>query len=137
MKKVINERDITKKMIKVMTENVPGLATDYNSEQTVSPSDSDVSLNQENFRQHVAMDAKFTEFSILPDADNVVFKGSIPGVCEWVCEYKNRSGIEIIVQEPLTLTEDTIKMFEKMGGFYDNWRGEWSKKLIEYKQSNG
>lgn len=139
-KPVINEREINQRMIKLMKENAEQQQVVGNNNNNgggaVSPSSSDVSGDQERFRQNIAADAKFTEFSILPDAGNVIFKGSIPGVCEWKFELTNMNGVEISMQQPVTITEKILTIFQKMNGEFENWRVQWGPKLTEY-QSNG
>lgn len=129
-KKLISERDISQRMIKHLREDI--------SEPTVvNASASDIAKNQAEFRQNVAMDAKFTEFSILPDAGNVIFKGSIPGICEWSFEYIKRDGVEIVISQPVVVDREVLEMLSKMDGVFQNWRAEWSPKLIEYQKSSG
>lgn len=137
MKKPINEREINQRMIKLIKESQEPATIDSNATAggAVAPSSSDVSEDQERFRQNIATDAKFTEFNILPDAGNVIFKGSIPGVCEWKFEFANRNGVEISMQQPVTMTDEILDMFKKMNGEFDNWRSQWGTKLTEY-QSN-
>lgn len=136
-KQVINEREINQRMIKLMSENSnePTIG-DSPTSGSISPSSSDISEDQAKFRQNIATDAKFTEFNILPDAGNIIFKGSIPGVCEWKFEFVNRNGVEITMQQPVTMTDDILEMFKKMNGEFENWRKDWGTKLTEY-QSNG
>lgn len=144
MKKIITEREISQRMIKVMTENnapvtdeapPTGPQPQEMSGNTIAPTKSDVAKDQEEFRQLIASDAKFTEFNILPDANNVIFKGGIPGVCQWKFELTNRLGVEIIIEQPINLTEDTLDMFKSMQGVFINWKKEWATKLTEYQQN--
>jgi len=130
MKKFINERELDQKMfktIKTLRENVE-------PQPPVQPSETDIAANQEEFRQTVAMDAKFKEFNILVDAGNVIFNGSIPGICEWEFEYQNREGAQIAIPQQITMTNDVMEMLNKMNGAFENWRNEWSTKLLEYQK---
>lgn len=133
-KQVINEREINQRMIKYLREDESDTPNNTDG-TTVNPSQSDISKDQEEFRQNVASDAKFIEFSILPDANNVVFKGSIPGVCEWKFELVNRNGVEIVIPEPITMTSEILEIFNDMNGVFLNWKEEWGPKLTEYQQN--
>lgn len=124
MKKLINEREISQRMMKVITEEIKSTPQDT-AGQTVAPTKSDVAKDQEEFRQLIASDVKFTEFNILPDANNVIFKGGIPGVCQWKFELTNRNGVEILIEQPINLTDDIIEMFKTMQGMFINWKKEW------------
>jgi predicted metal-dependent RNase len=130
-KQLISEREINQRMIKQLKENING------QQPEVTASESDVANDQAEFRQNVAMDAKFTEFSILPDAGNVIFKGSIPGICEWKFELTNRDGVEITIPQPTKIDKDILDIFTKMDGVFANWKGTWSTKLIEYQKTSG
>lgn len=129
MKKLINEREINQRMIKTIREGM-------DNSTAMKPSDSDISSDQQEFRQNVAMEAKFIEFSILPDAGNVIFKGSIPGICEWSFELTNRDGVLITIPQPVVIDSDILEMFQKMTGVFENWKSQWSTKLLEYQKHN-
>jgi hypothetical protein len=137
MKSNINEREINQRMIKLMTEEIESTPQDT-AGNAIAPTKSDVAKSQEEFRQLVASDAKFVEFNILPDANNVIFKGGIPGICQWKFELTNRQGPEIMIEQPVNVTEDIIDIFKTMHGVFMNWKKEWDVKLTEYQQnSNG
>ncbi len=119
---LLNERDLNKRMMKIMSEGYK-----------VSPSKSDVSEDQQQFRQNVASDTKFIEFSILPDAGNVIFKGSIPNVCEWVYEFNERNGPKILMANQIILTDEVMTILNKISSEFLNWREKWGTKLTEYQ----
>jgi hypothetical protein len=157
MKKRIDEqREMDKKMFQILKSNktllrefqdAPSLETDapevsdevadeeeVEGEKGITPSESDVIEQQEKFRQTVAADTQFTSFTILPDEGNVIFSGTIPGICDFVFDLNQREGYGFKTQSQITMTNQTAEILKTMNAYFENWRGEMFDKLREYQQ---
>jgi len=132
-----DSREIDKKMFKVINESraLNENKQALNESDVTNPTKSDVTDEQNKFRQNVTTDVKFTEFNILPDAGNVIFRGYIPNLCEWSFEFSDRVGFGFSTQNVITMNDDTIEIIKKMNGYFINWRKEWGEKLIEYQNA--
>lgn len=157
-KPMINEREISQRMFTTM-RNKNFLTETYNPNEGGSPesvgmeqggspeqeepknaiaaSESDVVEAQERFRQNVAPDANFSDYTILPDEGNVIFSGSIPGLGQWSFEYTQKEGFGFQTDNQITISNTNFEILKKMFGYFINWREEMSEKLLEYKQNNG
>jgi hypothetical protein len=146
-KNVINEREMTQRMLQTINktknlikenEEMQNPAEAMQQEvNKVEASESDVAEAQEKFRQNVAPDAQFKEYTIQPDQGNVVFSGSVPGLGDWIFEYTQKEGYAFQTDTQITMTDTNFEVLKKMFGYFINWREEMSEKLLEYKQSNG
>jgi hypothetical protein len=151
-KQVINERDVTQMMFKKLrNENILredfGAATEEPPTQeapqeggetnSLAPSENDVSEAQEKFRQNVAPDTVFEEFTIYPDENNVIFSGNIPGLGKFVFEYTQKEGYAFETEGQVTMSNINFEIIKKMVGYFTNWKEEMATKLLEYKQNNG
>ena len=151
-KPMINEREFTQQMFKKMRERSI-LREDFNADQggaeapvaepqteapanKVEPSENDVAEAQEKFRQNVAPDTQFTEYTILPDQSNVIFKGAIPGLGEFIFEYTQKEGYAFNTDGQVTMSAINFEILKKMVGYFTNWREEMATKLLEYKQES-
>lgn len=137
-----NEREIDKRMFNVMRTDASKLRGLYensanggSSAHNMEPSNADVAEEQNQFRQNIASDTKFYEFSILPDAGNVVFRGEIPNVCEFMFELSERDGFSFKAENPITFSANTLSLLTKLHGYFENWKEEWGLKLSEYQNN--
>ena len=154
MKKRIDEqREMDKKMFQILKQNkglirefqeAPQLDTDApddaaevepsEGEGGITPSETDVIEQQEKFRQTIAPDTKFNSFTIMPEESNVIFSGTIPGICDFVFDLNQMEGFGFSTPNQITMTQQKFDIIEKMNGYFVNWRGEMSNKLREYQQ---
>jgi hypothetical protein len=150
-KQLINERDITQRMFqKMRNQNI--LREDFGSQAPeqpteempqenpkpngMSPSENDVAQAQENFRQNVAADAIFEEFTIIPEDNNVIFTGTIPGLGKFIFEYTQKEGYAFETEGQITMSAINFDVIKKLVGYFSNWKEEMTEKLLEYKQGN-
>jgi hypothetical protein len=141
MKSRINEREINQRMMKVIRESAqmqhPEAAPLDNkgSKPAITPPEQDIAEEQAKFRR-ISNDAQFTEYAILPDEQNIIFSGYIPGLCEFVFELSQQEGFAIRIPELATMTPRKLEIIKDMGGYYENWRTEMWDKLREYQQDS-
>ena len=154
MKESINEHDMTKKMMDVMrggfkpllkeeneTQNMGAAIEDVNQTQTetskdvITPVSGDAVFNDElqKLRDTVTPRIKITGFKIYPTDENVIIDG--------VMEYKESEGTGITFKMSLAagevetsmndieLNDNMSTLLQKLKGYYENFRTEWSKKL--------
>lgn len=148
-KPMLNEREINQKMFRRMRESGI-LRENFNAEagtaeappadaepagNKIEPSENDVAEAQEKFRQNVAPDTQFTEFTILPEQSNVIFKGVIPGLGEFIFEYTQKEGYAFNTDGQVTMSNINFDILKKMVGYFTNWKEEMATKLLEYKQN--
>lgn len=129
----LNERDITKKMFKVMNEDTSG---GKNDEQELSSIE--LSEEQSNFRNTVSPRVDFTGFKVYPKNKNVVFSGKFEnmGGLEWQFTLEDADGLYITANN-VPISNDAIDTIKKLKGYYDNWADEWAKKLAtEYNRGD-
>lgn len=157
MKKRIDEqREMDKKMFQILKKN-KGLIREFKEapeldveeptdapqndapqeEGGITPSKVDVIKQQEQFRQTIAPDTIFTSFTILPEQSNVIFSGTIPGICDFVFDMNQREGFGFSTPNQITMTSEVFDVIEMMNGYFKNWRSEMSDKLREYQQGEG
>jgi hypothetical protein len=152
MKESINEHDMTKRMMDIMRggfkpllkENEELVANEPITNQTVNPTEADdvvtpvvgdAVFNDElqKLRDTVSPRIKITSFKIFPTDENVIIDG--------VMEYKESEGTGITFKMSLAagevetsmndieLNDNISVLLQKLKGYYENFRLEWSKKL--------
>lgn len=157
MKESINEHDMTKRMMDVMRGGFKPLLKEQNEELATSNQNIDT-MNQEEGQKETAKDVitpvsgdavfndelqklrdtvtpriKITGFKIYPTDENVIIDG--------VMEYKESEGTGITFKMSLAagevetsmndieLNDNMSTLLQKLKGYYENFRTEWSKKL--------
>jgi len=131
MKIQLSEREIAKKMMLVITEDVS--STD---EEELSPAE--LSEEQEEFRSTVSPRVEFTGFKVYPKSKNVVFSGKFQNMdgLEWQLTLEDSDGLYITANS-VQISDDSITILKKLKGFYDTWADVWAKKLAtEYNRAS-
>jgi hypothetical protein len=134
---MINEHDMTKKMMdtirtqkKLLRENMG------NSDGVIELSGDERKAEEDKFRETVDSSAQISVFNIYPDANNVVFGGTIQGMggLEFQFTLEDTNGFYITTNN-LQITDEIARKLTTMKGYYDNWRDEWFQKLAtEYRR---
>jgi hypothetical protein len=89
---------------------------------------------QEAFQNAVNAGAEFPgEFPLVyfPDDGNIVFSGTIPSINNLKFQYKLRTeeGFGVFVWvDGMAINAETLKILNKLYGYYLNWRDEWQKE---------
>jgi hypothetical protein len=140
MKKRLDEREMSQRMIRTLRENAmthpeAKPLDNQGNKSAITPPEQDIADEQAKFRQ-ISNDAQFTEYTILPDEKNIIFSGVIPGLCEFVFELSQQEGFAIRIPELTTMTPRKVQIIERMNGYYENWRGEMWDKLREYQKDS-
>lgn len=139
MKNMINEHDMTKKMMEIMRG---GLLTEANEgNDVISPSPNDPVYTEElkKFSDTIDPRVQITKFKIYPTDKNVEFEGRFDmGINFFMSLKAGRLSISITDADGnaqrIYLDEDLLSMINKLTGYYKNWSIEWGKKLLtEYK----
>lgn len=134
MKELIDEHDMTKKMLsivrehKIITENTP-------VSEGIDLSGPELKEEQKKFRETISPRVDFSVFKIYPQASNVVFAGKFQDMngMEWEFTLSETNGIYIKVNN-LQLTKEAVVIIQKLFGYYQVWSNEWANKLAtEYK----
>jgi len=151
MKENINEHDMTKKMMGIIRGGFKSLLKEEEQsmvpvegnegsepkkvEDVVTPVAGDAVFNDElkKLRDTVTPRIKITSFKIFPTDENVIIDGAM--------EYKESEGTGIIFKMSLAagevettmndieLNDNISVLLQKLKGYYENFRLEWSKKL--------
>lgn len=134
---MINEHDMTKKMMdtirtqkKLLRENMGG------NDGVIELSGDERKGEEDKFRETVDSSAQITVFNIYPDANNVVFGGTIQGMggIEFQFTLEDTNGFYITANN-VQITDEVARKLTTMKGYYDNWRDEWFQKLAtEYRR---
>lgn len=136
----IDEHDITKRMLNTIRENT---GVDQNgtngSEQdgVIQLTGEERTAEEQKFREIIDASTQFSVFNVYPEANNVVFGGTIQGMggMEFQMTLEDSNGL-YITGNNLQITDEVADKLKKLKGFYDNWKAEWFQKLAtEYKAS--
>jgi len=134
------EHDLTKKMLKTLNEaknakTVSGLIKE-NDNDTIDISGSELSDIQANFSKIVPGRGRITSLKVYPAAQNVIMTGEIADLNGLQFQY-TLEGTEALFTSVtnLQLTDNNLKVLQKLKVYYDDWAIEWDEKLQkEYKQ---
>lgn len=134
------EHDLTKKMLKTLNEaknakTVGGLIKE-NESDTIDITGPELRDIQANFSEIVPGRGRITSLKVYPAAQNVIMTGEIPDLNGLQFQYTLESGDAVFTTvSNLQLTEDNLKVLQKLRVYYGNWRIEWDDKLQkDYKQ---
>jgi len=141
MKEMINEHDVTVKMLNNI-RNVKKILTEQDDTTPVSNgitlTGNELKDEENKFRQSVSPRTQFNSLIVNPEASNVVFNGKFTDLdgMEWQYTLSESKGVYINIGN-LQLTDDVVKTFQKLSGYYDIWAKQWANKLAnEYKPRN-
>lgn len=138
----MNQHDETRKLLELIREENRKHLTDSTKEiiteqdikvQEEKTTLSDVELKEEEkkFRDTVTPRVKFNKFKLYPEAQNVEFSGEFTdNRIEWYYSLDDTQGV-YITTDLLQLREDTMKLLQKLIGYYKTWSEEWANRIAE------
>lgn len=155
---MINEHDMTKKMMEVIRSQKKNLLTedftetgadapqagftnanpnveDDTTNDAVELSGDERKAEEDKFRETIDSSTQITVFNVYPDANNVVFGGQIQGMggIEFQFTLEDTNGF-YITGNNIQITDEVARKITQMKGYYDNWKDEWFQKLAtEYR----
>lgn len=140
MKKiVINEHDMTKKMVSIIRGEMLNESDEGND--VISPNENDSTYIEEVKKFGDTIDPRFqaTKFKIYPKDRNVEFEGRLDSGINFYMSIKAMKLSISITDgqgsvERIYVDDFIISTIQKLDGYYKNWSNEWAKKLqTEYK----
>lgn len=141
---LINEHDMTKRMMSAMKDGSVGKALNENQEAGVETSAKDVieltgeerKNEEQKFREVLGNLVEFNVFNIYPKAGNVVFGGIFQGMdgLQFQFTLEDSNGLYVTANN-MQVTSEVVETIQKLKGYYDNWKEEWANKMAtEYRQ---
>ncbi len=138
-KDVINEHDLTKKMIETLRGGMLNEADE--GSDVISPSPTDSAYKEEVKKISDAVDPRvqITKFKIYPRDRNVEFEGRLDsGINFFMSTKAMKLSISITDDQGqptrIYMDKELIAIIQKLNGFYENWTREWAQKLnTEYR----
>lgn len=136
---MINEHDITKKMMDVMRN---GLITESNDgDGTISPGPNDPIFKDEDKKISEAVDTgiKITKLKIYPRDSNAELEGRLPSGINFFMSLKAESLSISITDEQgqasrIFMNRELMEVIKRLIGHYENWKREWNIKIkTEYQ----
>jgi hypothetical protein len=86
---------------------------------------------EDKFRQTVHNRVKFNTFKLYPESQNVEWSGEFTdNRIEWNYSLDDSQGVYISC-ELTQLREDTLKVLQKLSGYYKTWSDEWATRIAE------
>jgi hypothetical protein len=140
-KEIINEHDVTKKMIDTLRgKSFINEAEEGND--VITPSENDPVFKDEAKKISDTVDQRIeiTKFKIYPKDNDVQFEGrQVFGINFYMSTKSGKLSISITDEngrpKQMFVDDETLKIINKLEGYYKNWAAEWGKKLnTEYKQ---
>ena len=139
-KEIINEHDITKKMLdtvrnhKMLTESEEG-------NDVITPSENDEAYTEEAKKLADTVDPRvqITKFKIYPKDRDVQFDGRLDSGINFSMSTKAMKLSISITDEngnpkQIFVDKELLATLQKLNGYYENWTREWAQKLnTEYK----
>lgn len=136
---MINEHDMTKKMMNIIRT---GLLTEANEgNDVITPNQNDPTYTEEvkKFGDTIDPRVQITKFKIYPNDRNVEFEGRLDSGINFFMSIKAMK-LSISITDTdgnaqrIYVDELIISTIQKLDGYYKNWSSEWAKKLqTEYK----
>lgn len=137
---MINEHDLTKKMINTLRgKNLITEADEGND--VITPSENnDVYKNElKKISDTIDTGVQITKFKIYPKARDVQFEGRFDnGINFYMSTKAGKPSISITDDtgnvRQMFIDDEIVDMIKKIEGYYENWKSEWAEKLnTEYK----
>ena len=86
---------------------------------------------EKKFRDTVTPRVKFNRFKLYPEAQNVEFSGEFTdNRVEWFFSLDDTQGV-YVTTDMLQLREDTMRLLQKLIGYYKTWSEEWANRIAE------
>jgi hypothetical protein len=140
-KDIINEHDVTKKMIDTLrSKSFINEAEEGND--VITPSENDAVFKDEAKKIADTVDQRIqvTKLKIYPKDNDVQFEGrQVFGINFFMSTKAGKLSISITDEngrpKQMFLDKESLDIINKLEGYYKNWAIEWGKKLnTEYKQ---
>jgi hypothetical protein len=139
-KKIINEHDLTKKMIDTLRGNVLIKEADEGND-VISPTEKDSTYQDEIKKISDTVDPRvqIKKFKIYPKDRDVQLDGRLDSGINFFMSTKAMKLSVSITDDngkakTIFLDKDLIATIQKLNGYYENWTREWAQKLnTEYK----
>jgi hypothetical protein len=140
-KDIINEHDVTKKMIDTLRgQSFINEADEGND--VITPSENDPVFKDEAKKIADTVDQRIqiTKLKIYPKDNDVQFEGrQVFGINFFMSTKAGKLSISITDEngrpKQMFLDKESLDIINKLEGYYKNWAIEWGKKLnTEYKQ---
>jgi len=104
---------------------------DENAGEDRELEDMELKEEEDKFRQTVHNRVKFNAFKLYPDSQNVEWSGEFTdNRIEWNYSLDDSQGVYISC-ELTQLREDTLKVLQKLSGYYKTWSDEWATRIAE------
>jgi len=138
-KQMINEHDLTKKMIDILRNGIITEGDDGGDVITPAPTDSVYREEVKKISDAVDPRIQITKFKIYPRDRNVEFEGRLDsGINFFMSTKAMKLSISITNEQGeatrIYLDSDLLSTIQKLNGFYQNWTREWAQKLnTEYR----
>ena len=136
---MINEHDLTKKMIDILRNGIITEGDDGGDVITPAPTDSVYREEVKKISDAVDPRIQITKFKIYPRDRNVEFEGRLDsGINFFMSTKAMKLSISITNEQGeatrIYLDSDLLSTIQKLNGFYQNWTREWAQKLnTEYR----
>ena len=134
-KEIINEHDMTKKMMEVLRGGFKKLIKEEEETETINVLPSDAEYKDQLAKlEAVHESGTITNFKIYPSDGNVVIDGgflpneSPESGIKFSMSLK-AGEIKIEMNGLNDLDADVSEVLQGLNGYYDNWSGEWWKKM--------
>ena len=136
---MINEHDMTKKMMDIIRGGLLKESDEGNDVITPSPNDPTYAEEVKKFGDTIDPRVQITKFKIYPNDRNVEFEGRLDSGINFFMSIKAMK-LSISITDAqgdpqrIYVDELIISTIQKLDGYYKNWSNEWAKKLqTEYK----
>jgi hypothetical protein len=155
MKEIINEHDMTKKMMNVIRSGNKKLINEFkepitgpdtkpipdDQKDTIAPKEGDSLFDNAltSLQSTIGMTINITNFKLYPKDNDVLLEGTIQKKTNeekisFTMTLKSR--VKIDIPQLLTLDNDTVEVLKKLNGFYDVWEENWVNEIKNYKTRN-
>ena len=138
MKELINEHDMTKKMMDIIRGGFKIRLNEEDQKDTkeYSPNDPVYQEELKKIKDTVDSSIEIDEFRsyVNPNNKNVMMSGTMLfGKLNFRFELI-KDEAELSTDTPYDLTDENVEKISKMKGYFKNWRDEWAKKITEELQ---
>jgi hypothetical protein len=139
-KEIINEHDLTKKMLETIRDSFLINEADEGTD-VISPSQNDEAYTEELKKISDTVDPRVqvTKFKIYPKDRDVQFDGRLDSGINFSMSIRAMKLSISITDEngkakDIFVDKELLGTLQKLNGYYENWTREWAKKLnTEYK----
>ena len=119
---MINEHDITRKMLNLIREATNGL--DPITNQAPVPQNS-LTPTQEPTQEPTQTNSQDIKGG---PVDNIAISGELPSGVQFTMNYRENIGITISVAEPIKLEKDIVEDLSQLIGLQNSFRDKWNER---------